>query len=156
MSGWYLTTISYTDLALILEIEQHAFQSPWGRLAFEGELSCPNAISYAVKAYERCSNPRLLAYVFLRLIAAELHILKFAVAPASRRNGIGTWLLGQCLTMALQRGCEQLYLEVRPGNIAAVGLYRKFGFTVIGRRSNYYADSKEDALVLMKNLKEDL
>ena len=49
-----------------------------------------------------------------------------------------------------------LQLKVRPSNIPAVELYQKLEFKVIGRRLKYYADSKEDALLMMKNLKEEL
>jgi len=42
------------------------------------------------------------------------------------------------------------------GPISAISLYRKQGFREIGRRPNYYTDTREDALVLLKNLKEDL
>jgi ribosomal-protein-alanine N-acetyltransferase len=39
-------------------------------------------------------------------------------------------------------------LEVRAGNEAALSLYRKFGFDVVGRRPRYYQDNYEDALLM--------
>ena len=49
---------------------------------------------------------------------------------------------------ARQSGCNAIALEVRPSNVAALGLYEKLGFALIGRRKRYYPD-KEDALVLL-------
>ncbi len=51
MSSWQLGTISQADeLEPILAIEQHSFRWPWGRLSFEGELSCQNACNYIAKS----------------------------------------------------------------------------------------------------------
>ena len=46
-----------------------------------------------------------------------------------------------------------LTLEVRQSNIAAQGLYRKYGFEEIGVRKRYYSDNNEDAVIMTKNLK---
>ncbi len=157
MNSWLLDTISRADeLAPILAIEQRSFRRPWGRLSFEGELTCRNACNLIVKSSENDVGEQVMAYAFLRLAADELHILKIAVAPAWRREGIATRLAERCLKMGAGRGATSAYLEVRPSNTPAVGLYQKLGFDVIGRRHNYYADSKEDALVMMKNLKEEI
>jgi ribosomal-protein-alanine N-acetyltransferase len=45
-------------------------------------------------------------------------------------------------------GVEQVRLEVREGNAAAISLYRNLGFEAQGRRVRYYADPVEDALLL--------
>jgi ribosomal-protein-alanine N-acetyltransferase len=152
-----LDTISRADeLAPILAIEQRSFRWPWGRLSFEGELSCRNACNLIVKSSDIGADEQIIAYAFLRLAADELHILKIAVTPAWRRRGIATRLTELCLKIGAQRGATSAHLEVRPSNTPAVCLYQKLGFDVIGRRHNYYRDSKEDALVMMKNLKEEL
>ena len=39
-------------------------------------------------------------------------------------------------------------LEVRASNEPAQGLYRTFGFQIVGRRPRYYTDDGEDALVM--------
>ena len=157
MNGLQLGTISRADeLAPILAIEQRSFRWPWGRLSFEGELSCRSACNLIVKSSDNGADAQIIAYAFLRLAADELHILKIAVTPAWRRRGIATRLTERCLKMGAERGATSAHLEVRPSNTPAVGLYQKLGFEVIGRRHNYYTDSKEDALVMMKHLKEEL
>ena len=153
MVSWHLTTISRADIEPILKIEQRSFRSPWGRISFESELSCQNACHYAVRSDEQMSGRQVIAYIFLRLIDDELHILKMAVTPKWRRLGIATWLLNQCVIMGAQRNAESIYLEVRPSNTPAIELYQKLGFTEIGRRPNYYPNSLEDALIMMKKLK---
>ena len=51
---------------------------------------------------------------------------------------------------ARRQGAEFLSLEVRPSNLAAVGLYTKLGFVQEGRRRNFYRDPTEDALLLTR------
>ena len=152
MNGWRIATINRTDLETILAIEQLSFQWPWGRISFEGELSCQNACNFAVRSAEADKEPQIVAYAFIRRVADELHILKIAVTPARRGHGIATWLLNRCFTVGARQGAGSVYLEVRPSNIPAVELYEKLGFNEIGRRLKYYVDSKEDALVMMKDL----
>ena len=156
MNWWRIATINETDLEPILSIEQLSFQWPWGRVSFEDELSSQNASSYAVRSAQADKESQIVAYAFLRRVADELHILKVAVTPALRGLGIATWFLNRCFTMGYQQGANSVYLEVRPSNIPAIELYEKLGFIEVGRRPNYYTDSKEDALLMMKKLAKAL
>ncbi|MGD9322966.1 MAG: ribosomal protein S18-alanine N-acetyltransferase [Desulfobacterales bacterium] len=144
------------DLDPILAIEQLSFQYPWRRRSFEGELSCPSGLSYVVKSAQTDKGAQIVAYAFLRRVLEELHLLKIAVAPARRGRGIANWFLNHCFTMGAQQGAKSVYLEVRLSNITAIKLYEKLGFRVIGHRSNYYPDSKEDAVVMMKDIEMNM
>jgi len=157
VSSWQLGTINQADeLEPVLAIEQRSFRWPWGRLSFEGELSCQNACNYIVKSSANGAGEQVVAYVFFRREADELHLLKIAVSPARRRHGIATRLLERCFAISAKQGATSVHLEVRPSNTPAIELYLKLGFKVIGRRHKYYADTKEDAILMMKNLKEEL
>ena len=37
---------------------------------------------------------------------------------------------------------------MRAGNLSAQNLYLKFGFQVAGRRTRYYKDNQEDAIIM--------
>ena len=152
MNGWRIATINRTDLEPILAIEQLSFKWPWGRISFEGELSCQNACNYVVKSADTDNEFQIVAYAFLRRVEDELHILKIAVAPAQRGHGLATWFLNHCFIMGARQGTNFVFLEVRPSNTPAIELYQKLGFAEIGRRPNYYPNSMEDALIMMKKL----
>jgi ribosomal-protein-alanine N-acetyltransferase len=49
-------------------------------------------------------------------------------------------------------GATRLYLEVRVSNEVAQTFYRARGFTVTGRRREYYSRPREDALTMMVDL----
>jgi len=165
VNGWHLEHINHADLEPILAIEQNSFQRPWGRLSFEGELRNRSACNFAVKSTESVesaestgvkSSGQVIGYAFWHLVTDEVHVLKVAVTPAWRGQGVASRLLERCFTLSVEQGAKSAHLEVRPSNIAAIELYQKLGFELVGRRPQYYSDSKEDALLMMKILKEDL
>ena len=51
-----------------------------------------------------------------------------------------------------EKGVLTVLLEVRAGNVPAIGLYEKNGFAKIGLRKEYYQNPKEDALILQRSL----
>jgi [ribosomal protein S18]-alanine N-acetyltransferase len=152
VNGWHFEHINPADLEPILAIEQNSFQRPWGRLSFEGELRNRSACNYAVKSTEVKSSGQVIGYAFWHLVADEVHVLKVAVTPAWRGQGIASRLLERCFTSSVEQGAKSAHLEVRPSNIAAIELYQKLGFELVGRRPKYYTDSKEDALLMIKDL----
>jgi len=75
-----------------------------------------------------------------------------AVAPAHRGRGIGGLLLGRMIEWASSVSqIEWIELRVISTNVPAIGLYRKFGFNVEGRRPRHikYADGSYVDDVLM-------
>ena len=78
---------------------------------------------------------------------AEIAIV--AVAPKHRKKGLGKLLMERLENIAISRGAEQTFLEVRKSNAAALALYEGFGFEKIRTRERYYADG-EDAFVMRK------
>jgi ribosomal-protein-alanine N-acetyltransferase len=76
----------------------------------------------------------------------ELHVLNVATAPAVRRRGVATALMREAIAYAATTRVRLLLLEVRRSNRAALGLYRRLGFSVTALRAGYYADTGEDAI----------
>ena len=73
------------------------------------------------------------------------------VLPKYRKNGIGSMLISEMIKTAVTLKLELLTLEVRKSNIAAQGLYKKYGFDIIGERKRYYSDNGEDAWIMTKS-----
>ncbi len=70
------------------------------------------------------------------------------VARGKRKHGVGIKIIRELLLKAQASGVTSVLLEVRESNLAARRLYEKVGFNQQGRRSNYYRDPEEDALLL--------
>ena len=60
--------------------------------------------------------------------------LGIGVLPSHRGQGIGTGLMRTILERAKEVRLERVELDVFESNQAAIGLYRKFGFEVEGRK----------------------
>ena len=78
-------------------------------------------------------------------------MMKIAVAPAARRQGIAESLVLALIRALDECGVTSLTLEVRVSNLPARTLYEKLGFAAVGLRKNYYFHPKEDACILRKD-----
>jgi ribosomal-protein-alanine N-acetyltransferase len=150
-----LTAASEEDLTDLVALDQQCFGQPlWSRQQYARELESPNSDILGLRTIPLEPHlPRLLAYGCLWAILDEAHITIVAVHPTYQQHGFGTLILWGLLQTAVERGLHRATLEVRVSNTPAVALYQNFGFTVAGRRKNYYvasgyAASGEDALIL--------
>jgi ribosomal-protein-alanine N-acetyltransferase len=89
----------------------------------------------------------IVAFIVARGIGDEWEIENVAVAGPARRRGLGARLLGELLMQLKRRGVSSVFLEVRESNAAARMLYEKWAFVESGRRTAYYRDPAEDAIV---------
>ena len=81
-------------------------------------------------------------------MADEAHIVSVGVRAQYKGQGIGELLLIGALEQAINRGAEVATLEVRKSNDVAKNLYLKYGFREHGVRKAYYADNREEAVVM--------
>jgi ribosomal-protein-alanine N-acetyltransferase len=149
---WQISGLTRERLDAVLGIEAVSFQYPWSRPLFEQELSAANALSYVVIGADGRS---ILAYMCLRVVLNEMHVLKIAVAPPWRRRGLGAALMQWCVQLARQQGLDQVWLEVRRSNAAAQLFYHELDFQIVGTRPRYYTDTGEDALILMRTISKE-
>ena len=82
--------------------------------------------------------------------AAELETV--AVATSARRTGIGRALCTAVINWSREQGATSILLEVRTNSAAAIALYTKLGFVPEGRRTHYYRDPEDDALIMRLNI----
>lgn len=144
--------ITPEELDALYEIELSSYTNPWPKDAFKRELKLPFSRILVARNNEPIGVP-LFGYLVLWIIRGEAHILNLAVHPSHRREGVATSLLQSGIDAAKSQGAEILYLEVRRSNVGAQDLYRAFGFKNVGVRPKYYEDNREDALVMLLELK---
>jgi ribosomal-protein-alanine N-acetyltransferase len=144
------------DLLEVVEIEEASGLSRWGWNAYHTELMQEGGVLMFVArglGGERLSSGvRIKGFIAARLIADELHVNNVAVRSEYHRFGIGSALLLTVLEEARRMGAQLAFLEVRASNAAAQALYMRCGFSVTGRRRNYYSEPSEDALIMSRTL----
>jgi ribosomal-protein-alanine N-acetyltransferase len=75
-----------------------------------------------------------------------------AVAGPWQKQGIGGRLLSAGLLWCRAQAAARVFLEVRESNRAAIALYERAGFSVVGNRPGYYREPLEDGLQMRKVL----
>ncbi len=86
-----------------------------------------------------------IAYLIAWHVADEFHLLMIATHPEARRRGVARQLVSRLIDFAFDKNVRHIFLEVRRSNLAALALYRAFGFYLMSIRKGYYTDG-EDAL----------
>jgi ribosomal-protein-alanine N-acetyltransferase len=97
---------------------------------------------------------RITSFVIGRQVSDEAEILNVAVARSSRRKGQGAALLEAALREFRARRVSQVFLEVRESNETGIAFYEKQGFSRTARRSNYFRDPDEAAIVMETKLRD--
>ncbi|MEG3868696.1 ribosomal protein S18-alanine N-acetyltransferase [Microcoleus sp. MON2_D6] len=156
------------DLNSAVELDRLCFGGLWAIEGYRRELDSPNSDLLGLWTWETddCESaqnragtetpplqipPTLIGIGCLWAILEEAHIIMLAIHPQFQGQGLGQALLLALLKSACERQLERATLEVRESNLAAVYLYKKFGFKEAGRRKRYYEDTGEDALVMWRS-----
>ena len=130
----------------VLAIEREVYIRPWSAALFFSELGQKKTRHYIVAAGP---DDEIFGYAGLMVHGEDAHITNVAVSPAHQAKRIGARMLLNVVHEARSRGARKITLEVRVTNWAAQRLYSWFGFRPVGIRRNYYAETGEDALVMM-------
>jgi ribosomal-protein-alanine acetyltransferase len=138
------------DLPEVMRQERMIFPDPWPQSAFYEVFKTEEWGGLVAE-----SGGQTLGYAVFLIAAAECHLANIAVHPDYRRKSVAKQLLFSILEIATNQECEQIILEVRVSNEEAIAFYRRFGFVDLYRRPRYYHSPQEDALVLVRNLREN-
>lgn len=155
------------DLAQMAAIERDRHgATAWSATQLANELAVgPDLRWYAVgvaeaesqavelrEADSRESGSQVVGYVGIGLSPPDCDVQTVTVAKEWSGKGVGRLLLATAIDRAKGFGCRQIFLEVRADNVAALALYRSFGFVRLSVRRKYYSDGA-DALNMRLRLK---
>jgi len=116
------------------------------RLALNGHPRLWRAITLSLR--NALSTHRQEQRQRRNVAASPARILSIAVHPRCVGQGLGLQLATAGLEYLRGRGAAEVRLEVRPGNEAALRLYRRLGFVEAGKT----CDSQGPWLVMLANL----
>ena len=137
----YLTNGEEHDVAEErFEADVTADASMWGRMV--------RGVKSVFGAGGDAGSDAIAGYVGIWFQGDQAHITEIAVRESLRGQGIGELLLIGTVRAAYEQGLEEVTLEARVSNFVAQRLYDKYGFNEVGIRKNYYADNREDAVIM--------
>ena len=136
--------VTVANCEICFELHKQGQFSPWSRSIFEDCLTKPY-FAYLLKQDEQ-----LLGYYIGMKVLEEVTLMDIVVTAAHQDKGLGKLLLQHLMEQCNQNDIQQVWLEVRESNAAAINLYDKAGFILVEQRVNYYpsAKGKEDALIM--------
>jgi ribosomal-protein-alanine N-acetyltransferase len=140
------------DLGRVMEIAQSLKEAPhWPLSAYETALnaqSAPLRIALVAEGVES----GVVGFAVASVVPPQAELETIAVVAEGQRRGVGRNLFAVLVGELAIAHAEELFLEVRASNRAALALYLSLGFKETGRRSRYYIDPVEDALLLALRL----
>ncbi|MDE7348968.1 MAG: ribosomal protein S18-alanine N-acetyltransferase [Clostridia bacterium] len=128
----------------VFQIERASIDEPWTLNQIIGLAQDKNAI-----ARIGVLDGEVVCYYSFYNICNEGNINNLAVKENYRGKGVGSLLIEDMLETAKGNNLTALTLEVNEKNVAAIALYRKYGFTTEGKRTKFYG-GKDDALIMWK------
>jgi [ribosomal protein S18]-alanine N-acetyltransferase len=172
-SGVTLRPMVPADLVDVIALEHELFSDdPWSPEMFADEVAQPPesrlyliaeadggdggvAASEIVSGHAAIGGREMAGYAGLMFVpgGTQADVLTIAVRPVHWGKGIGSALLGALIDAARERGCTEMFLEVRADNERAHGLYLRRGFADLGLRRGYYQPSGMDAITMRKDLR---
>ena len=142
------------DVPAIRALEQETDTAAhWAEREYDALFATEAPLRVALVGTSEADRNHLIGFVIARCAAAEWEIENVVVAPEKRRRAVGIKIIRELLVRAQSAGVTSVLLEVRESNTAARRLYEKLGFSRQGRRSKYYRNPEEDALLLTFNIK---
>ncbi|PSB92052.1 ribosomal protein S18-alanine N-acetyltransferase [Candidatus Pandoraea novymonadis] len=141
----YFSKMQIEDIDEIVAIEKIAYKFPWTSHNFISSIEAGHSCICL-----RDWNEGLLGYFLMMSVVDEAHLLNMCINPSYQGCGFGSIMLNEIIRLVNEDGMKGVLLEVRPSNIRAFHIYKRFGFIEIGRRKNYYSsdNSREDAIVM--------
>jgi ribosomal-protein-alanine N-acetyltransferase len=136
------------ELELLTTFDKEANQTPWSEAEYLSSFYNRNHFIYVLH-----SKPNtIVGALVISHAAPEAEILQLWIRKGYTERGYARYILEQVLNRLLELGIRKVFLEVRDNNIAAIKLYERCGFKVVGRRADYYKiDSwRIDALTMMR------
>ncbi len=135
-----------TDIPGIIALDRNSQSAAhWSEAAYR-DIFKPGTAARISLVGQR-NHGSLLGFVIARSNGEDCELENIAVAQGVQRQGVGSDLVRALQAEALMQGATRIFLEVRESNSPARTLYEKCGFQMIGRRSSYYSNPAEDAVL---------
>lgn len=97
-------------------------------------------------------NKKLIGFIIVAKTSNKtVRIPMIAVRKGYRRNGIGSALINKLFEKLILQNFQLIDLEVKTNNKPAIKFYKKHGFKISEKISNFY-QTGEDAYIMKRSL----
>lgn len=142
----YVRLLTEKDVQEAALLEEAAFADDcWSKAGIEDTLKNKNTVCFGA-----FREDRLVGYLFGYEAAGEIEIARLAVDKVVRRQKVGTKLMDGLFDYCKKMNVYKVMLDVREGNVGARAFYKKSGFSIDGRRENFYESPRETAVLMSR------
>ena len=141
---------SKEDFEEVVEIENSCFIDPYPRSFLEYEFE-QNPLNKIIVCKDK---DKVVGFIDFMITFNSATISQIAVKNEYRKQGIATKLLNEmekCFPTDIEDVVENITLEVRESNSAAINLYKKNGYEEVVIKKHYYSNG-ENAIYMVKRL----
>lgn len=131
------------DMPEVLDIENHASESPWSEDDFSTALRQLNIIG-TVAEYDY----QVVGFVVYELHKSRLQLINVAVHQDLQRQGIGRQIVEHIKNKPAVARRSLVMLDVRETNLTAQRFFRAMGFKAVSILRDFYRDTTEDAYLM--------
>ncbi len=145
-----LRALTRNEATLIAALHQKSFETgqAWSADQFESFLKQPSMLARGIE-----HESSIVSFVLIQIAADQAEILTLATDPRYRRQGAALRLLQLCERELVSQGSSTWLLDVGEDNPGALKFYQSMGFSIDGRRRDYYrrgAGNRVDSVLMSK------
>jgi len=137
--------INEKDIDLCYELDSDTI-SLWSKKQWADEFK-----KEGTKIFGLLITNLVIGICVFQVVLDEAQINYFVVNQKFRKKGFGSFLLSYLIKKCEKLNLNKLLLEVSLSNLTAISFYRRFDFSTVGTRKNYYKDGSH-ALLKEKKL----
>jgi len=133
---------------------QESIEQVWSAAEISSLLLSPGVHVMVILQDAKAMGSLAMGFLMWRRTGEEAEILTNCILPAYRGLGMGSLVLQEFFILGGKPRIEEIFLEVRENNAAAIRLYEKNGFEIVGLRKDYYGRKGNDMInaLIMKHV----
>ncbi len=141
------------DVPTITKIAHDSGLSHWSEADYRDETAMPLSIMLRLESpTDECAG-FLVGRIVPGIVSdRDAELYNIGIKAELRRRGGGALLMAEFIELARKTRANNIWLDVRASNLAAIGFYESFGFFIDGRRRNFYTHPTEDAHLMRLRL----
>ncbi len=147
MTDITIEKMKLSHLKRLAALEKVSFSTPWSEAGLRDELTRKDN-----RFFVASDENGIIGYIGANNVLGEVYITNIAVFPDFKRHGVGELLVNHLVKISQNEKADFVTLEVRESNEPAKRLYKKLGFSEVGKRTNFYEKPREDALIFTRYL----
>jgi [ribosomal protein S18]-alanine N-acetyltransferase len=140
------------DVPRVIEIASGLPEAPQWKEAVYANALDPESTPARIALVSEDTEGGISGFLITVLIPPVAELETIAVVRAAQRKGVGARLFAALFDVLKRQQISEVMLEVRESNHGARAFYSFAGFVETGRRTGYYSEPKEDAILLSRSV----